>query len=136
MDVEQALEFLTHNHGGVLSTVRRDGRPQMSPVTAGVDGDGFIVISSRETAVKTKNVLRDPRVSLCAISDGFFGEWVQVDGTAEVIHLPEAMDGLVDYYRRVAGEHNDWDEYRAAMVTQQRVVLRITPERAGPNVSG
>ena len=86
--------------------------------------------------MKTHNVRRDPRVSLCVLSEGFFGEWIQVDGRAEVIPLPEAMDGLVDVYRKVAGEHPDWDDFRAAMVRERRVLLRIEIERAGPDRSG
>ncbi len=120
----------------MLATRRRDGSAQMSPIVCAVDDAERIVISSRETAIKTKNVRRDPRVGLCALNDGFFGAWLQVDGTAEVVSLPEAMDALVDVYRRIAGEHSDWDDYRAAMVRERRVVIRITPERAGPNVSG
>ncbi len=95
-----------------------------------------MVVSTRETAYKTKNLLRDPRVSLCVFPDGFFGEWVQVDGTATVVRLPEALDGLVDYYRGVAGEHPDWDDYRNAMVREHRVLVRIELERAGPKKSG
>jgi PPOX class probable F420-dependent enzyme len=136
MDLDQAREFLHDNHHAVLATYRRDGRPQLSPVTVVVDAGGNVVVSSRETAVKTKNVRRDPRVSLCVVNDRFYGEWVQVDGTATVVSLPEAMDALVDYYRRAAGEHPDWDEYRAAMEREQRVVLRVAIERAGPDVSG
>jgi PPOX class probable F420-dependent enzyme len=135
MDIESALRFATENHHAILATRRKDGAPQMSPVAVATMGDR-IVISSRETAVKTKNLLRDPRASLCLLNDGFFGAWAQVEGTAEVVHLPEAMDGLVEYYRQISGEHPDWDEYRNAMERDQRVLLRITPERAGPNVSG
>jgi PPOX class probable F420-dependent enzyme len=86
--------------------------------------------------MKTKNLKRDPRASLCVISDGFFGEWVQVDGTATVVSLPDALDGLVDYYRRIAGEHPDWDDYRNAMQREQRVLVRVGLERAGPTKSG
>ncbi len=136
MDIDQARDFIRTNHHGILATFRRDGRPQMSPIAAAVDADGFVVISSRETAMKTKNLLRDPRASVCMLNDGFYGAWGQVDGTAEVVHLPDAMERLVDYYRRVSGEHPDWDEYRAAMTDQQRVVLRIAIERAGPRISG
>ena len=136
MDAEQAIAFLQDNRRAVMSTIRRDGRPQLSPVTCVVDDAGRICISSRETAYKVKNLRRDPRIALCGLSDGFFGEWVQVEGSAELISLPEAMDLLVDYYRRAAGEHPDWDDYRAAMERNRRVIIRFAVERAGPNVSG
>ncbi|HEY7138202.1 MAG TPA: PPOX class F420-dependent oxidoreductase [Acidimicrobiia bacterium] len=136
MDVERARDFVRGNSNTVLATFRRDGRPQLSPVNTAIDDGGFAVISSRETAVKVKNVRRDPRVSLCVLNDRFYGEWAQLDGTAEIVPLPDAMEGLVDYYRRLSGEHPDWDDYRAAMVREQRVVIRVTIERAGPDVSG
>lgn len=136
MDVDEALAFLRDHHRGVLVTQRGDGRPQASPVVAAVDAGGKVAISTRETAVKTRNARRDPRVSLCALSDGFFGPWVQVDGRAEIVPLPEAMEPLVDLYRRISGEHPDWDDYRAAMERDQRVVLRIDVERAGPDRRG
>ncbi len=136
MDLGQAREFLRAHHRAVLATPRSDGRPQMSPVLAAVDEKGRVLISTRETAIKTRNLRRDPRASLCVLTDGFFGDWVQAEGEAEVISLPDAMDLLVDYYRLVAGEHSDWDEYRAAMERDRRVILRITMTRAGPDVSG
>lgn len=136
MTIEEARQFLRDHHRAVLATTRRDGRPQLSPVSVGIDDEGFAVISTRETAVKTKNVLRDPYGSLCVFRGEFFGSWVQVEGPVEVIHLPEAMDHLVSYYRSLSGEHPDWDDYRAAMVRDKRVVLRLRIERAGPNVSG
>ena len=136
MDLGQAADFLRSHHRAVLATTRADGRPQLSPVLCVADDKGRVLISTRETALKTRNLCRDPRASLCAFTDGFFGEWVQVDGDAEVISLPAAMDLLVDYYRRVAGEHSDWADYRAAMVRDRRVIVRITLTRAGPNVSG
>ncbi|GAA2883464.1 PPOX class F420-dependent oxidoreductase [Nonomuraea rubra] len=135
MDLDKALGFLRDNHRAVLLTRHRDGRPQLSPITVGVQ-DGHLVISSRETAVKVRNALRDPEVSVCAFTDGFFGEWIQVDGTAEIIHLPEAMEPLVTYYRDISGEHPDWDDYRAAMVRDQRVIMRIAPSRVGPTRHG
>jgi len=135
MDIDAALEFVREHHNAVLSTRRRDGSPQLSPITCGVD-DGKVVISTRETAVKVKNIRRDPAVSLCVVSDGFYGSWIQIDGTAEVVPLPEAMELLVEYYRSLRGEHPDWDDYRAAMERERRLVLRITVERAGPDVSG
>ena len=73
---------------------------------------------------------------LCAFPDRFYGQWVQLEGTADILELPEAMDALVDYYRRISGEHPDWDDYRAAMEREKRVVLRVTVTKAGPNVSG
>jgi PPOX class probable F420-dependent enzyme len=136
MDPERARKFLRAHHRAVLATFRGDGRPQLSPVTCAVDAEGRVLISTREPAIKTRNLRRDPRASLCVFTDGFFGEWVQVDGEAEIISLPEAMDLLVDYYRRAAGEHENWDEYRAAMTRDRRVIVRITITRAGPDVSG
>jgi PPOX class probable F420-dependent enzyme len=136
MNVEQALEFVRANHRAVMMTNRSDGRPQLSPIVCNVDADGRVVVSTRETALKTKNLRRDPRVSLCVVSDGFYGDWVQVDGTAEIVPLPEAMEPLVDYYRSISGEHPDWDEYRNAMERERRVIVRITVGRAGPDRSG
>jgi PPOX class probable F420-dependent enzyme len=136
VDTPQALEFIRSNHHGVMSTRRADGLPAMSPIACAVDPEGRVVVSTRETAMKVKHLSRDPRVAICVLSDGFFGEWAQVEGTAEVVHLPDAMDGLVDYYRQVSGEHPDWDDYRAAMERDRRVLVRITVTRAGPNVSG
>ena len=136
MDADAARQFIRKNHHAILATYRADGSPQMSPITADVDPDGLVVISTRETAVKTKNLRRDPRASLCVLSDGFFGDWVLVDGRAAIVSLPEAMEGLVEYYRRVSGEHPDWDDYRAAMERDRRVLLRISIDRVGPNQSG
>jgi PPOX class probable F420-dependent enzyme len=136
MDIDAALDFVRTQHHAVLGTLKSDGTPQLSPVTAGVDGAGHVVISTRQTAYKVRNVRRDPRVWLCVFPDRFFGGWVQIEGTADIIELPGAMDALVDYYRRISGEHPDWDDYRAAMEREKRVVLRITVTRAGPDVSG
>jgi PPOX class probable F420-dependent enzyme len=136
MDIDQARQFLRENHRAVLSTIRAGGRPQLSPVAVGVDDGGRAIVSSRETAFKVKNLRRDPRVSLCVVNDGWYGQWLQVDGTATVIPLPEAMDLLVDYYRGLAGEHPDWDDYRAAMERDRRVLIRIAIERVGPDRQG
>jgi PPOX class probable F420-dependent enzyme len=133
---DEARAFLQDHHRAVLATFRSDGRPQLSPVFAVVDEDGRVVVSTRETAMKTKNLRRDPRISLCVISDRFFGGWAQVEGQAEIVPLPEAMDLLIDYYRRANGEHPDWDDYRAAMERERRVVVRFAIDRAGPNVEG
>ena len=136
MELAEAQKFLSENECAVLTTWRRDGRIQMSPITVGLDDAGRAIISSRETAYKVRNIQRDPRVSLCAFTDDFVGPWVQIDGTAEVVKLPEAMELLVDYYRRIAGEHPNWDEYRQAMEQDRRVLIRITIENAGPQRQG
>src|SRR5260370_32060486 len=119
------------NHRAELATRRANERLQLTPGIAAVDAGGRIVTSTRETAFKTRNLRRDPRASLCVQTDSFFGSWIQVDGTAQVVSLPDAMEPLVDYYRRVSGEHPDWDEYRRAMEREQRVLIRITIKHAG-----
>jgi len=136
VDIGRATSFLSTHPRAVLATTRSDGRPQLSPVVAAVDDDGRELISTRETAIKAKNLARDPRASLCLLNENFFGEWYQVEGTAELVHLPDAMPILEDYYRRISGEHPDWDEYRDAMRRERRLILRITIDRAGPDVSG
>ncbi|MFC0861969.1 PPOX class F420-dependent oxidoreductase [Sphaerimonospora cavernae] len=136
MDLDKAREFTRTNHRAVMLTQYPDGRPQMSPVTVGCDEDGYIVVSSRETAIKTRNLRKHPQTFLTVMTDAFYGPWIQVEGTVEIISLPEAMDHLVDYYRRVSGEHPDWDDYRSAMVREKRVIIRITPTRAGPDHHG
>ena len=135
MEIAAALDFVREHHNAVLLTYRRDGSAQLSPITCDVSG-GQIVVSTRETALKVKNLRRDPRVSLCVLADQFYGSWIQLDGTAEIVSLPDALELLVDYYRGLRGEHPDWDEYRAAMVADQRCIVRITVERAGPDISG
>jgi PPOX class probable F420-dependent enzyme len=136
MDLEQARKFIRTQHRAVMATRRKDGSPQLSPVACAIDGDGKVVVSTRETAMKAKNLRRDPAVSLCVISDSFYGDWVQVDGRATVVPLPDAMEGLIDYYRSISGEHPDWDDYRAAMEKERRVLVRIDLERAGPDRAG
>ena len=136
MEISEAIEFARKNPRAVLATMKRDGTPQMSPVLVGVDRADRLVVSTRETAMKTANVRRDPRVWLCLLNDRFFGGWAQVSGDVEVVSLPEAMEPLVEYYRSISGEHPDWDDYRAAMTKQRRCLLRITPTAAGPTVSG
>jgi PPOX class probable F420-dependent enzyme len=136
VDLDDARSFLREHHRSVLITRRSGGGVQSSPVVHAVGGDGRLLVSSREGAYKVRNLRRTPAVSLCAFTDGFFGPWVQVDGTASIVSLPEAMDLLVDYYRLVAGEHQDWDEYRAAMRGERRCVIAVDMERAGPDRQG
>jgi PPOX class probable F420-dependent enzyme len=132
VDRDQLLEFVRPRHHGILVTTRRDGQPQLSPVTMGVDGEGRIVVSTYPERAKARNAARQEQASMCVLSDDFGGEWVQVDGRIEVIGQPAAVDGLVEYYRSISGEHPDWDEYRQAMVSQGKVLLRLTIERWGP----
>lgn len=136
VDREGLVEFVRPRHRMVLSTRRRDGSPQLSPVTGGVDAEGRIVIATYPERAKTANARRDPAVSVMVQSDEWNGPWVQVDGTAEVLDVPDAVEPLVEYFRSIAGEHSDWDEYRAAMVKQGKSLLRVTPERWGPVATG
>ena len=136
MEIDEAIEYVRRNHHAVLATLKQDGSPQLSPVTVGVDDGGRVIISTRQTAYKVRHVRRNPRVWLCVFPDGFYGRWVQLEGTADIVELPEAMDGLIGYYRDISGEHPDWDDYRAAMERDQRLLLRIAVSKAGPNVSG
>jgi PPOX class probable F420-dependent enzyme len=136
MDLDRARDFGRQNHRAVLGTMRQDGTPQLSPVVTTVDDDGDFVVSTREPAMKTRNVRRDPRAWLCLLRDTFFGGFVQVEGDVTVVELPAAMDGLVNYYRSISGEHPDWAEYRAAMERERRVLLKIRPRRAGPDREG
>lgn len=131
----ELLDFLRPRHHAVLLTRRRSGAPQMSPVTCGVDGAGRVVVSTYPDRAKAVNARRDPAVSLCVLSDEW-DPWVQVDGTAEVLDLPDSVEPLVEYYRCIAGEHPDWDEYRRAMVEQGKSLIRITVESWGPVASG
>ena len=136
MDLDEARDFIRENHRGVLATRGRSGGIQQSPVLANVDGEGRVIISTRETAYKTKNLRADPWAQVCVFTDRFFGEWIYVEGTAEVLSLPEAMDPLIDYYKRFPDENPDWDDYRERMRREQRVLVRIALERAGPDKQG
>jgi PPOX class probable F420-dependent enzyme len=137
VEISEAVEFVRHNHRGVLAVTRSDGRTQMSPVTGTVDGDGLVVVSSRETAYKVRSLRARPYAAYCGFTGQFIGApWVQVEGAARIISLPDAMEPLVEYYRSISGEHPDWDDYRAAMERDRRVIIAITPERVGPNVQG
>ena len=133
---DELLDFIRPRHHAIVITARADGRPQASPVTCGVDEAGRIVVSTYPERAKTRNARRNPQASVLILSDDFGGAWVQVDGDAEVIDMPDAAEVLVDYYRAIAGEHPDWDEYRQAMTRQGKSLLRITPTAWGPVATG
>jgi len=130
------LEFVRPRHRGILTTSRHDGRPQLSPVAMGLDGQDRVVISTYPERAKAANLRRDPRATVCVLSDDWDGPWVQVDGSAEVLDLPEALEPLVEYYRAISGEHPDWDAYREAMQQQGKSLVRITIDRWGPVATG
>lgn len=136
VDRDQLLEFLRPRHRATLVTTRSDGRPQLSPVTAGIDQAGRVVVSTYPRRAKARNLRARPAASVLFHSDDWDGPWVQVDGSAEVIELPDAVEPLVDYYRCISGEHPDWDEYRQAMRDQGKCLVRITIEDWGPVASG
>jgi PPOX class probable F420-dependent enzyme len=137
VEISEAVEFVRRNHRGVLAVTRSDGKTQMSPVSGTVDGDGLVVVSSRETAYKVRSLRARPYAAYCGFTGQFIGApWVQVEGPVQIVSLPEAMEPLVEYYRSISGEHPDWDDYRAAMERDRRVLIAITPERVGPNVQG
>lgn len=133
---KELIRFIATRHHAILSTIRRDGRIQMSPNTMGVDDEGRLVISTYPQRAKALNIRRNPAVSVCVLSDDFGDEWVQVYGMAEVIDLPDSIEPLVEYFRNIAGEHPDWDEYRAAMVKQGKSLIRITIDSWGPVARG
>jgi PPOX class probable F420-dependent enzyme len=133
---DELLDFIRPRHHAIVITARADGRPQASPVTCGVDAEGRIVVATYPERAKARNTRRDPRVSVLFLSDDFGGPWVQVDGDAEVIDVPDAVQPLVDYFRSISGEHPDWDEYRQAMLKQGKSLLRVTPRRWGPVATG
>jgi PPOX class probable F420-dependent enzyme len=135
---EQLLEFVRTRHRVSLVTTRRDGRPQLSPVTAGVDDQGRVVISTYPDRAKAVNLRRNPVASVLVHSDEWDGPYVQLDGTAEVLDMPSAAaeDALVEYFRCIAGEHSDWGEYRAAMRRQGKSLIRITIDSWGPIATG
>jgi PPOX class probable F420-dependent enzyme len=136
VDRQGLLDFVRPRHHLLLGTYRRDGSAQLSPVTGGVDAEGRIVISTYPERAKARNLCRNPAATVLVLSDDFGGAWVQLDGSAEVIDLPDSVEPLVDYFRSISGEHPNWDEYRAAMVTQGKSLIRITPERWGPIATG
>ncbi|MDG2114222.1 MAG: PPOX class F420-dependent oxidoreductase [Actinomycetota bacterium] len=138
IEVDRAglIEFVSGKSRWVLSTTRADGRPQMSLVTGTITPAGELLISTYPQRVKTLNAKRNPLVSVAVMGDEFNGEWVQIDGEAEVSDAPDSVDGLVEYFQCIRGDHPDWDEYRQAMLDQGKSVIRITPTRWSPVSKG
>lgn len=137
VEIDHAQQFLTKNHWGILATRRKNGQLQMSPVTVGLDSEGRAVISSRETAYKVNNLRRDPRAALCAITSSFHGEgWVQINGSAKIISLPDALETLMYLHRQAYGENKSWPEFQERMVREKRVIIRIDIESVGPKLRG
>jgi PPOX class probable F420-dependent enzyme len=136
VDLEGLLDFVRPRHHMVLITSRKDGAPQSSPVTGGVDSEGRIVIATYPRRAKTANARRNSQASVLVLSDEFDAAWVQVDGDVEVLDVPDAVEPLVEYFRSIAGEHSDWDEYRQAMVDQGKSLIRLTPTRWSPIATG
>jgi PPOX class probable F420-dependent enzyme len=136
VDRAEMEAFVRPRHNVVLVAYRADGRPQLSPVSAGLDADGRLVVATYPQRAKVRNLRRDPRAAVCVLSDDFGGAWVQLYGTAEVVELPAAIEPLVEYFRVIAGEHPDWDEYRQAMQDQGKVLIRMTIEDWGPIATG
>ena len=136
VDRAALVEFLSTRHRAILLATKADGGPQLSPVTCGVDAEGRLVISTYPKRAKAVNLRRNPKVSACVISDEWNDPWVQLDGTAEVLDLPESVEPLVEYFRSIAGEHPDWDEYREAMRKQGKSLIRVTIDRWGPIAKG
>jgi PPOX class probable F420-dependent enzyme len=135
MELEAAREFIRRHNRAVLAN-RRPGGIQQSPVLVTIDDEGRAIISSRETAYKVKNLRRDPWAQVCVFTKPFFGEWIYAEGEAEIVSLPEAMDPLIDYYKRFPDDNPDWDEYRERMRREKRVLIRIELGRAGPDRQG
>ena len=129
IDRDGLTDFLRPRHHMILLTWRRDGSAQGSPVTAGVDDEGRIVVATYPERAKAVNVARRPQASVIVLSEEWGGPWVQVDGDAELITLPDAVEPLVDYFRAISGEHPDWAEYRAVMVADRRVLMSMRVER-------
>jgi PPOX class probable F420-dependent enzyme len=133
---DELVDFLRARHRATLVTRRRDGGLQMSPVTCGVDEAGRLVVSTYPQRAKASNARRHPAVSVLVHSDDWNDPYVQVDGTAEVLDMPDALEPLVEYFRCISGEHPDWDEYRDAMRKQNKSLIRVTIDRWGPIATG
>jgi PPOX class probable F420-dependent enzyme len=133
VDIPDAQRFLQQNHRACIAVRQKDGWPQMTFVSPGIDAEGRVIITSRSRTYKVKHLRRDPRVSLLVFGEQYSGsKFVQIHGRAEIIELPDAMDTLVYWYKQVRGEHKSWDDYKRQMADEKRVIIRVTIEKVGP----
>lgn len=133
MEIADAQKFLQENHRACIAVRQEDGWPQMTFVTPAIDSQGRIIVTSRRSTYKVKHLRRDPRVSMLIFGEQFSGsKFVQIHGTAEILEQPAAMDVLIDWYKRVRGEHKNWEEYKQRMADEKRVIIRVAIEKVGP----
>jgi PPOX class probable F420-dependent enzyme len=133
MQVSEAHEFIKHNHHGVLVARKKDGSLQMTLVTPTLAADGHVIVTARDTTYKVRNIRRNPQVSLLVFGDQFHGSnYVQIDGIAEIVDHPAAMDIVLDWHRQVRGEAKNWDEVRQKTLAEGRIAIKISVEKCGP----
>jgi PPOX class probable F420-dependent enzyme len=133
MEIADAQDFLQLNRRACIAVRQKDGWPQMTLVTPGIDPQGRVIITSRGTTFKVKHLRRDPRVSMLIFGEQYSGsKFVQIHGTAEIIELPQAMDILIYWYKQVRGEHKNWEAYKKQMADEKRVIIRVKIEKVGP----
>ena len=133
MEIADAQKFIKDNHRACIAVRQKDGWPQMTLVTPGIDAEGRVILTSRGTTYKVKHIRREPKVSMLIFGEQFSGsKFVQIHGTAEVVDLPQAMDGLIDWYKTVRGEHKNWQDYKQQVADEKRVLIRINIEKVGP----
>jgi len=136
VDFAELVEFLRTRHKAIVVTRRSDGGSQSSPVTLGIDAGGRLLVSTYPGRAKVANIRRHPRIAMCVLSDAFNDAWVHVEGEAEVLDMPDALDPLVEYFRSISGEHPDWDEYSRAMTDGNKSLIRLTVDQWGPIATG
>ena len=133
MEIADAQKFIKDNHRACIAVRQKDGWPQMTLVTPGIDAAGRVILTSRGTTYKVKHLRRDPKVSMLIFGEQFSGsKFVQIHGSAEIVDLPQAMDGLIDWYKTVRGEHKNWEDYKKQVTDEKRVLIRINIEKVGP----
>ncbi len=133
MEISEAKNFLKTAHHGCLVTRKKDGSLQMTLVSPVLGADGNVIITARDNTYKVKNIKRNPQVSLLVYGDKFHGSnYIQIDGKAEVIPHPAAMDIVLDWHRKIRGEPDSWDEIRKKTLAEGRIAIRVNVEKVGP----